>query len=188
MIHPEKSQALAAIRSHLQLNGPRKWGGLRNQFGKVSEPTWWRWVREAKAQIGTHVLADSPRQTLSKNSLDSQGVESQSCDFLFAYAGLWADAAKLRTHALHIDGRVRNPAVLERAIRIRLKLLRQGLELERQIFSARTQRAFYDALMEEIATESPELQRRLINRLRAFNSQPKTREPSEARREIDARK
>jgi hypothetical protein len=59
-------------------------------------------------------------------------------------------------------------------------------DLEHQIFSVRAQRALYDALEEEIATESPALQRRIISHLRGFDSQPKTREPSEARSEIDA--
>jgi hypothetical protein len=93
----------------------------------------------------------------------------QRVDFLDAYHCLWADARKLRSHALYTDGRVRSPAVLDRAIRIRLKLLKQGLDLERQIFSARAQRAFFEALVAEVAAESPELRSRLIARLRDFN-------------------
>jgi hypothetical protein len=188
MLHAEKSQGLADIRSHLKLNGSRKWGALRKQYDMVSEPTWWRWVREAKSQIGTNFFADSVRQNLGKSCSDSPGGDPQESDFLSAYIGLWSDASRLRTHALHVDGRVRNPAVLDRAIRIRLKLLRQGLELERQIFSARAQRAFYDALVEEIATESPALQRRIISRLRRFNGRLEKRDLSEARSDIDAGK
>jgi hypothetical protein len=184
MGHIEKSQGLADIRSHLQVHGSRKWGVLRKKYVTVSEPTWWRWVREAKSQIGTHCLAHSARQDLGKTRSASTEDDPQASDFLSAYIGLWADASKLRTYALHIDGRVRNPAVLGRAIRIRLKLLSQGLELERQIFSGRAQRAFYDALVEEIATESPALQKRIISRLRDFNSRHKTRELTEVRSDI----
>jgi hypothetical protein len=54
--------------------------------------------------------------------------------------------------------------------------MQQGLELERQIYSANAQRAFFAALVAEIVAESPEIQRRMIKRLqsfdREFNSEP----------------
>ncbi len=107
-------------------------------------------------------------------------------DFLSAYHGLWADATKLRIHALNREGHVRNPAVLDRAIRIRLKLLSQGIELEARILSAGAQRAFYEALIAEIADESPELHRRLVNRLRDFSDQFASQQSRKRETPVDA--
>lgn len=161
MIHPQKSLALADIRAHLQENGSKKWGALRTRIDFVGPATFWRWIQETKAQIAPELLGGSARR---------RGGEPRF-DFLSAHHGVWADAMLLRTHALHQDGNVRNPALLDRCIRVRLKLLRQGLDLEARIFSAGAQRAFYDRLVAEIAAESPALYKRLISRLRAFSSQ-----------------
>jgi hypothetical protein len=169
MVHPRKSQALADIQAHLLRNGSRNWGSLRRQMDFIGPATFWRWVRETKeGQLGRQLTVGSSRQELGEHLLASSESSVQRIDFLSVYSGLWADATKLRAHAFHADGRVRNPATLCRAIKVRLKLLRQSLELERLIFSARAQRAFYDALVEEIARESPEVYRRLVTRLRGF--------------------
>jgi hypothetical protein len=54
------------------------------------------------------------------------------------------------------------------ATRDRLKLLKQAVKLEQQILNVTAQQAFYEALVAEIAAESPEVHRRLITRLRGF--------------------
>jgi hypothetical protein len=159
MDHPQKLQALADIRGHLRQHGSKNWGTLRTRLNFVGAATFWRWIREAKAQTAPELIA---RYGLRR-------VGEPRLDFLSEYHCLWADAMKLRTHALRSDGNPRHPALLDRAIRIRIKLLRQGLDLEARIYSADAQRAFYDGLMAEIAKESPAVQRRLIERLRAFN-------------------
>jgi hypothetical protein len=171
MMHPRKSQALIDIRAHLQENGSKNWGALQARLEFVGPATFWRWVRETKAQIAPELLGGTSRR---------RGGEPRF-DFLSAYHGVWADAMMLRTHALHQDGNVRNPALLDRCIRVRLKLLRQGLDLEARIFSAGAQRAFYDGLVAEIAAESPALHKRLISRLRAFRSQFDAERSTEAR-------
>jgi hypothetical protein len=176
MIHPLKSQALADIRAHLQESGSKNWGALRTRLNFVGPATFWRWVRETKTQIVPELIGGSARR---------RGGEPRF-DFLSAYHGVWTDAMMLRTHALRQDGNVRNPALLDRCIRVRLKLLRQGLDLEARIFSAGAQRAFYDGLVAEIAAESPALHKRLINRLRAFSSQFDAERSGEVRDEGEA--
>jgi hypothetical protein len=162
MDHPKKAQALADILGHLQQYGSKNWGCLRSRIDFVGQNTFWRWVREVKkGEIGRELRAGSARR---------RGGEPRF-DFLGADCALWGDAMKLRSHAMHLDGNVRNPALLDRSIRIRLKLLRQGLELEARIYSAGAQRAFYDGLVAEIAAESPVLRERLMNHLRGFSSE-----------------
>ena len=162
MIHPQKSQALVDIRAHLQENGSKNWGALRTRLNFVGPATFWRWIRETKAQIAPELLGGASRRRPNEPRLD----------FLAAYHGLWADAMMLRSHGLRHDGNnVRDAALLDRSVRLRLRLLKQGLALEAQIFSAGAQRRFYDGLLAEIGKESPELCTRLLNRLRGFGSQ-----------------
>jgi hypothetical protein len=175
MEHPQKAQALGAIRAHLEQNGSKNWGALRSQLDFIGPNTFWRWIRETKAQIAPELLCGSPRRRRGEPRFD----------FLSAYHGLWCDAIMLRTHALHSDGNIRCPALLDRAIRVRLKLLRQGLELEARILSAAAQRAFYDGLVAEIAAESPALHERLMSRLRDFSRQWDAKPEGEAR-QVDA--
>jgi hypothetical protein len=177
MDHPQKSQALVDIRAHLQESGSKNWGALRTRLDFVGPATFWRWVRETKARIAPELLGGSARRRSGEARLD----------FLGAYYALWADAVKLRTHSLHNNGNVRDPGLLDRSIRVRLKLLRQGLELEARIFSAGAQRAFYEALISEVATESPALHKRLASRLRRFSSEFDV-ERSEDPPEVEARK
>jgi hypothetical protein len=189
MVHIRKLQALADIRSHLQLHGSRNWGSLRMRYDDVPPATWWRWIRREKTRLGTQNLASAGQQKLTAHATNDaycavrgEGAATMAAgvlpgahvDFLAAFRGLFADATRLRNHALHIDGRLRDPAVLDRSIKIRLKLIKQGLELERQIYSANAQRAFYAALVEEIVAESPEVQRRMIERLRTFDREFKS--------------
>jgi hypothetical protein len=171
MKHPQKSRALIDIRAHLQENGSKNWGALRSRLDFVGPATFWRWIRETKAQIAPELIGGSTRRRSGEPRFD----------FLSAYHGVWADAMMFRTHALHQDGNVRNPALLDRCIRVRLKLLRQGLDLEARIFSAGAQRAFYDGLVAEIAAESPALHKRLISRLRTFSEQFDAEQSGEAR-------
>jgi hypothetical protein len=195
----ERTQLRADIRAHLQSYGSRNWGVLRRRYSSVPPATWWRSIAREKARIGTQHLVFQGQQNRAAGttgaancnaqagdaSTSTPGPTGEAFDFLAAFRGLFADAIKLREHALHVDGRVRNPAVLDRAIRIRLKLLRQGLDLERQIFSARAQRAFFEGLVAEIAAEAPALQKRLINRLRGFQQSVCGRGLSETRSEVE---
>ncbi len=194
MIYDDRAQLRADIRAHLLANGSRNWRLLRYRYSAVPPTTWWRLIAREKARIGTQHLVSSDEKIVTARALSAAegelkgigastlpaGVPGGRFDFLASFHNLFADATKLRAHALRADGSVRNPILLDRAVKLRLKLIRQGLELERQIYSANAQRAFYDALVAEIAAESAEVQRRLITRLRDFNrvSDPRrTEEP-----------
>ena len=172
MDHPKKAQAMADIRAHLEQNGSKNWGSLRTRLDYIAPNTFWRWIRETKAQIAPELLGDASRRRRGEPRLD----------FLGAYRGLWDDAMLLRSHGLRHDGNnVRDAALVDRSVRLRLRLLKQGLALEAQIHSAAAQRSFYDGLIAEIAKESPALCTRLLNRLRGFSDQCATEQSEEAR-------
>jgi hypothetical protein len=181
MVHPKKTYALGEIRAHLQQTGCRDWDSLRRRLNFIAPATFWRYVKRVRAQTPPELIASSgPR--LGNRLSRSPGTDRRF-DFLGAYQGLWADATRLRSHALDSDGNVRNPAILDRSIRVRLKLLKKGLELEARIFSGGAQRAFYDGLVAEVAAESPALYARLVSRLRGFSNRFDTEQAGSAQRE-----
>ncbi len=189
MIYDDRAKLRADIRAHLVANGSRNWRLLRYRYSAVPPATWWRLIAREKARIGTQHLVTSDDKIVTARAWSAAegelkgigastlvaGVPGGRFDFLAAFRNLFADATKLRAHAFRADGSVRNPILLDRAVKLRFKLIRQGLELERQIYSANAQRAFFAALVDEIAAESPEVSHRLISRLRAFNRQFDTR-------------
>jgi hypothetical protein len=106
----------------------------------------------------------------------SAAIESTAAlgglDYLAALRILYHDANMLRAHALNVDQSVRNPAVLDRSIRTRLKLLSQAVRLERQIQDLVCVQNFFDAIVDEIAAEAPMAAHRIIGRLRNLNAVP----------------
>jgi hypothetical protein len=185
MVHSERTQVIADIRTHLRINGSRNWAAVRGRYDSIPPATWWRLVRAVKEQLGVEHVISCPRQLSVEPVTTRQYRRGRGFDLLAAFHSLFTDAERLRAHCLDGDGGLRNPVVFDRSIRTRLKLLKQAVKLEQQILNVTAQQAFYEALIAEIAAESPKLQRRLINRLRGFSSQGKTREPSEARSAID---
>jgi hypothetical protein len=91
-------------------------------------------------------------------------------DYLANFRQLFADATALRAYALNADSSIKFPVIFDRALRVRLKLISRAVRLTRQIYEGRNVQIFMDALVNEIALESPELQRRLIARLRVIAS------------------
>lgn len=55
--HPHKAAFKALVAQHLETVGANNWGPILAQYPDVSEPTKWRWIREAKA-------ADVPKPQL----------------------------------------------------------------------------------------------------------------------------
>jgi hypothetical protein len=149
---------------------------------QVSSATFWRAVRQAKSDlaaedmrlvcqgiqtrsvfVGRDPLAGDPVVA------DDRGVPPR-IDFLAAYRQLFADTVALRAYALNPDGTVKRPLILDRAIKTRLTVISRSVKLLRQVYEVRNVQIFMDALVEEIALESPDLQRRILARLRSIQS------------------
>lgn len=47
----QKPAVMLAIHEHLNIHGPSNWGPVKERFPDVSAATFWRWVKEAKAEI-----------------------------------------------------------------------------------------------------------------------------------------
>jgi hypothetical protein len=92
----------------------------------------------------------------------------QPLDYTSALNAIYRDAAVMCAQACNVDGTIRNVALFDRSLRIRLALLRRAAKLAKDFADARRAKAFFDVVVEEIGLEAPELRRRLIARLRAL--------------------
>jgi hypothetical protein len=165
-------------KKHIAAVGSKRWGVVRARHPGVSESTFWRAVRAAKADLAAEdmrtVSAQGIRNPCARPDREdaSAGVavaDAQAIplrvDYLAAYRQLFADVILLRHSALNADGSVRLPTIFDRSIKTRLALIVRAAKLMNQIYSLRNVQMFFDALILEIASESPDLQRRLLARL-----------------------
>ncbi len=182
MICPEKYVAIADIRRHLATVGSKRWQLVRARYPRISSASFFRYVREAKSSEffdeNVRVMSCRPVSTPSVPShvmygelavADTDPVPRRF-DYLANFRQLFADATALRAYALNADSSIKFPVIFDRALRVRLKLISRAVRLTRQIYEGRNVQIFMDALVNEIALESPELQRRLIARLRVIAS------------------
>jgi hypothetical protein len=163
-------------KKHIAAVGSKNWGVVRARHPGVSESTFWRAVRYAKAD-----LAAEDMRTVSEHGIrahpdreDASGVVAAGgtqaiplrADYWeAAHQQLFADVWALRQSALNADGSLRSPAVFDRSIKTRLALIARSVKLMNQLYALRNVRMFFDSLILEIQSESPDLQRRLLARL-----------------------
>jgi hypothetical protein len=126
---PIRDQAIADIKRHLAENGPGDWGELRAKYSSVSEPTWWRWVKQARMRPDDHATLASVRKRLAERvnrPNDAEVIEPVSAclpaaapvktgadlDLLEKFTQLYDDAMMLREFSLDSDGRLKNPMIM----------------------------------------------------------------------------
>jgi hypothetical protein len=164
-------------KKHIAAHGSKRWRVVRARHPGVSESTFWRAVRSAKSE-----LANEDMRTISEHGIrahadredgsgvvaagGAQGVPLRVDHWEAAHRQLFADVWALRQSALNADGSLRLPAVFDRSIRTRQSLIARSVKLRAQIYSIQNVRIFVDALIREVQLESPDLQRRLLARLR----------------------
>jgi hypothetical protein len=172
MIFVSKIAIAEDAKKHIVAVGSRRWGVVRARHPGVSESTFWRAVRSAKADLAAEDMRTVSEQGTPCAHTDGEdaagGVAAGiplRVDYLEAYRQLFADVTKLRRSALNADGSVRLPAIFDRSIKTRLVLVARSVKLMNQIYSLRNVRMFVDALVLEIESAPPDLQRRLKGRL-----------------------
>lgn len=103
----------------------------------------------------------------------------QNLDFVAEIHALYADASMLRAYAMKDrtdpeTGEVRevinNPAAFDKSIVRRAGLLETAIKTVQEVWDLRQMQAFYETVIEEIGRESPDTQRRIMERLAALNS------------------
>jgi hypothetical protein len=170
MICAGRYEAIDDIKRHIVTVGSKSWAVVQARHPDVSPASFWRFVREAKRDLAAEdmqVVCEQGGGSRDVAVSEANGVPRR-IDFLGAYRDMFADVAALRQSALNADGSVRSPAIFDRSIKRRLALIAQSVKLSQQIYAVRNMQMFFDTLVDEIATESPELRRRMLARLRQF--------------------
>lgn len=95
-------------------------------------------------------------------------------NFFAFFDRLVKDAEMLRNHSVTVgeDGveKLRNPRVMERSIARRDGLLQTYLQSVQVVYNVERVRELYDLIIDEVAKETPEMQQRVLARLRALNN------------------
>lgn len=127
-------------------------------------------IENGTEAIAKHIPAAPSLAYVAKNG--SKALEN--IDFSHEIKALYADAMMLRAYSVRVtdDGveSIKNPQVFERQIGRRTDLIEAGLKMMQEIWDLRTMQGFYETIITEIGKESPDTQRRIMDRLRALNS------------------
>jgi hypothetical protein len=191
MAHPRKDEAIEAIKAHLRDVGSKEWEPLESRFSDVPKATFWRWIKDVRDK-----QSDSPsRQKLqaankkikkvvedvrevggmlpatpSPAYLSSKGAEGEaSMNFLGRLNLLYAEAEKLRDYSLNSEGGIRMPMYFHNSIKLRRDILQTGLSTLQEIYDLRKVQEIHDAILEAIGEVSPDVQRKVIDRLRRLD-------------------
>lgn len=124
-------------------------------------------------QIARHLPAAPSPAYIAKNG--ERGLKN--LDFVVEIQKLYRDAEMLRAYAVTMrkdaDGNeaeaIKNPMAFDRSIARRANLLETAIRAVQEIWDLRTMQQFYETVIEEIGAESPECQRRILERLAALN-------------------
>ncbi len=102
----------------------------------------------------------------------------QNLDFVAEIHALYADAQKLRAYAMknrvdadtgEVTEVINNPAAFDKSIVRRASLLETAIKAVQEVWDLRTMQNFYETIIDEIGKESPECQRRIMERLAELN-------------------
>lgn len=183
----KKETALQEIREAVKTHGEAVGLKLmRERYSDVPRSTWKRWmdelcmspkekaVREAKTAAAHLPAAPSPAYLAEKP------VEARrNIDFMTRLEDLYHDAELLRAYAVvkgyDTDGnevsKIKMPTFFAQSIKLRADLLDNAVRTIQQVYDLRRQQAFYDAILDEIAAESPDVAHRITERLARLNNE-----------------
>ena len=105
--------------------------------------------------------------------------------FKAKFAALWADVDTVRNSALRQTdegARVRDPAMLERAIKFQSELMVLSIETMKEVADLTLTANLSQAIIDEVAAESPDCARRIMWRLKRLNDEHKAADKARAQR------
>lgn len=103
----------------------------------------------------------------------------RTIDFVAEIKSLYRDATMLRAYAVKLradpdSGEMReviqNPAAFDKSIARRADLLETAIRAVQEVWDLRTMQNFYETIIDEIGKESPDCQRRIMQRLAELNA------------------
>lgn len=126
------------------------------------------------AEVVDHLPAAPSPAYIAKNG--DAGL--RTIDFVAEIQSLYRDASMLRAYAMKTKpdpatGQpvevINNPAAFDKSIVRRANLLETAIRAVQEVWDLRTMQNFYETIIDEIGKESPEAQRRIMERLAALN-------------------
>jgi hypothetical protein len=183
------------IADHLAAVGSHDWTAIRSRYGEVPDTTWWRWVRQVKADAADQERLAAAKRDLIERALSTSEADKllsiarnlpasvspdfiakngseghQSLDILAHFNELYADAMLLREYAMDSDGRVKAPVFFAQAINLRDSLLNTAMKAAQMVWDLRRMQQFFDIIVEEIGNESPTTKLAILDRLKKLNA------------------
>lgn len=190
-----RDDALLTIRRLCSQHGLKEGCRLaREQFSDIPDGTWGRWrtlalgrapereelERDARANVAAEIRENIPAVTeLVRSEAESMPAARRALDFWKMLDELDADAQLMRNFAIRIDGdgnrKLRVPFALRDAHKMRCDLIRLALQHAEAAAGVERRARLHEAIIEEIAAESPEMAKRIIARLRRLSSEAERR-------------
>ena len=195
-----REEILAAIRVHLINVGPHGFDALHAKFPEISRPTFYRWLKDIResndVELPRGALATTQKrikeviETVEKTTekvskhlptAPSPAIVAAKGDdavvnisFMGRLESLYRDAEMIRAFSVTTaeDGseKIKNPLYFISSIKQRKELLDTALHAMAEVYELQRIQQMYDMILAEIGKEDPELQKRILERLRELNN------------------
>ena len=181
---PKRNAAIAAMIDLSHQYGIKNGLAIaRERFPGIPNATWARWRNAALGSVdankagtdaviglSSEVRAEIPAlHEIAPAIPDPFPAIQRALNFWKMLDELEADYQLMRNHAIGKDANgatvLKVPPALRDAHRMRCDLIRLAIEQAGTAWSAERASTFYQAILEEIGAESPDCQRRIIERL-----------------------
>ena len=174
-------QVQEAIIDHLKAVGACDWEDVQKEFLDVPTSSFWRYVKKAKEQLERPVAPNVAADLFSREERTGGGPEPwdkpelnsifRSLKHAQRFYDLHADILALRQHALDTDGRIRDPQLFSKTIRLRNQLLKDELNVVDGFRETDLNTKFFDAVIEAVAKASPEVAKTIMISLNDLNEE-----------------
>lgn len=181
-----------------EVHDQTKWRWLRQARNETPAPSEMQNARDRLA-ASVRKFPDTQRGSRLKGKLDPEAVEVvdhlpaapspayiakhgdeglRTIDFVAEIQSLYRDASMLRAYSVkeradpetgELREVINNPAAFDKSIVRRADLLETAIRAVQEVWDLRTMQNFYETIIDEIGKESPECQRRIMERLALLN-------------------
>lgn len=178
-----RQMAMVDIAKHLKEHGDVNWSAVREKYRDVPSSTFHRWVKTvrdslrgdngeltAAASIALEASDHIPAAPSPDYIAKSGQAGRAQIDFMARLDQLYSDAELLREFGMR-DGKIVSPKYFAQSVMLRKGLLETALKAMSEVWDLRQMQAFYDAVIEAVAEESPETAQRIMDKLKGLNSE-----------------
>lgn len=186
-IEERRAAMLADIAAHLKEYGSERWNLVMGKYPEVGKRQFFKYVAKVKAgRTPQDILLSSVKKAKiaarrnlpaapSPDVISKGGITARNhIDFMVEFGTLMEDAHLVRDFASTVvEGKrsIKNPMFFVKSVQLRVSLMETQLKAMDAIWNLTQQLEFYNAVVEEVAKESPEAARRIMERLERLNAE-----------------